>query len=123
MQNTIVNFIIKCIEEYYLSAALKLGIKDSSTGSITFIQRFGSALNLKYHLHLINIDGVYFYNSVGKLEHRNIPTPSKDELDYVISNIVNKLIMYLKSLGLAFDRPNREDLSNLNEKKLNYILT
>ena len=31
------------------------------TGSVTFIQRFGSALNLNIHLHMLVLDGAYTF--------------------------------------------------------------
>jgi len=33
--------------------------KEAATGAVTLIQRFGSALNLNIHLHLLCLDGVY----------------------------------------------------------------
>ena len=34
-------------------------LKDGSTGAVTLIQRFGSALNLNIHFHLLFLDGIY----------------------------------------------------------------
>ena len=39
--------------------AREYGIPNGKCGSVTFIQRFGSALNLTPHFHLIALDGVY----------------------------------------------------------------
>jgi hypothetical protein len=36
-----------------------LGIRKASCGSVTYIQRFGSALNLTSHFHTLVLDGVY----------------------------------------------------------------
>ena len=36
-------------------------IKDGATGAVTLIQRFGSALNLNIHFHLLCLDGTYMY--------------------------------------------------------------
>ena len=35
------------------------GIPRGQCGAVTFIQRFGSALNLTPHLHMLTLDGVY----------------------------------------------------------------
>ena len=35
--------------------------KDGATGAVTLIQRFGSALNLNIHFHILFLDGVYVY--------------------------------------------------------------
>jgi len=39
----------------------KAGYKKSTahTGAVTLIQRFGSALNLNIHFHMLFLDGVY----------------------------------------------------------------
>lgn len=39
--------------------------KMAHTGSVTLIQRFGSALNLNIHFHMLFLDGVYIDNSKG----------------------------------------------------------
>ena len=36
-------------------------LKDGATGAVTLIQRFGSALNLNIHFHILFLDGVYVY--------------------------------------------------------------
>jgi len=35
------------------------------TGAVTLIQRFGSALNLNIHFHMLFLDGVYTSDSSG----------------------------------------------------------
>jgi len=37
--------------------------KTAQTGAVTFMQRFGSALNLNIHFHMTFLDGVYIKNS------------------------------------------------------------
>lgn len=38
-----------------------LQLKDGATGAVTLIQRFGSALNLNIHFHILFLDGAYVY--------------------------------------------------------------
>jgi len=48
-------------------------------GSVTFIQRAGSALNLNVHFHLLALDGVYAHHGWDNLwffthcQHRTMP--------------------------------------------------
>ncbi|MFW7379341.1 MAG: transposase zinc-binding domain-containing protein [Oligoflexus sp.] len=44
---------------YYTRIAKSKGIENLLQGSITFIQRFGSACNFNTHFHLIALEGVY----------------------------------------------------------------
>jgi len=37
------------------------------TGAVTLIQRFGSALNLNVHFHILALDGVYAEDAYGKM--------------------------------------------------------
>lgn len=39
--------------------------RGAKSGIITLIQRFGSALNLNIHLHMIVLDGVYTFDDAG----------------------------------------------------------
>ena len=46
------------------------GLGPSQTGAITFVQRFGSSLNLNVHLHVVVLDGVFVRDAT---EHPVIP--------------------------------------------------
>ena len=37
----------------------------AQTGAVTLIQRFGSALNLNIHFHMLYLDGVYTEDNYG----------------------------------------------------------
>ena len=54
----------------------KAGLTRASavTGAVTLIQRFGSALNLNVHFHLLVLDGVYRREGEGRL--RFVPVPA-----------------------------------------------
>jgi Putative transposase len=47
------------IHRYCIAKATAAGITEVTPGSVAFTQRWGSALNLNPHLHIISIDGVY----------------------------------------------------------------
>ena len=44
--------------------------RSARTGAVTIIQRFGSALNLNIHFHMLFLDGVYIEHSDGSLRFR-----------------------------------------------------
>ena len=51
------------------------------TGAVTLIQRFGSALNLNIHFHMLFLDGVYIGGSNGRpLRFQRVWAPTNDEL-------------------------------------------
>jgi Putative transposase len=53
----------------------------SQTGAITLIQRFGSALNLNIHFHMLFLDGVYISGKNGtSARFRWVKAPTHDEV-------------------------------------------
>ena len=55
--------------------------KTSQTGAVTLIQRFGSALNLSIHFHMLYEDSVYAENAHGKTCFYRISAPTKLQLN------------------------------------------
>jgi hypothetical protein len=53
------NIVTRMVRSYYLHQAEGRGIENAKTGGMTFVQRFGGALNLNPHLHILMIEGVY----------------------------------------------------------------
>ena len=51
--------IIRAIETDLIHRAGPTRASGAQTGVVTLVQRFGSALNLNIHLHMIALDGVY----------------------------------------------------------------
>src|SRR5215813_1948993 len=58
---TVHTIIRSTIAQYYVNQAVQGGVERSQVypGSVTFIQRFGSALNLNVHYHLLFLEGVF----------------------------------------------------------------
>ena len=66
-------------------------------GAVTLIQRFGSALNLNIHFHMLFLDGVY----VGEGEQfRWVKAPTSVELTQLTHTIAHRLGRYLERQGL-----------------------
>src|SRR5690606_39792072 len=49
------------------------GIARSQGGAVTFVQRFGDALNLNVHFHSLVLDGVYARTPEGRLRFYVLP--------------------------------------------------
>jgi len=54
--------------------------KAARTGAVTLIQRFGSALNLNIHFHMLFLDGVYVDRLDGSARFRWVSSPTIQEL-------------------------------------------
>ena len=59
LTNMVHQLVSARITHYYVHAAEERGIKEPQHGGVTFVQRFGSALNLNIHLHTVAIEGVF----------------------------------------------------------------
>ena len=58
----------------------------AQTGAVTLIQRFGSALNLNIHFHMLFLDGVY-EDTGGGLRFRRVPPPTVAAFEKLVHDI------------------------------------
>ena len=63
-------------------AGLRVGA-GARTGAVTLIQRFGSALNLNPHLHMLFVDGAYAFDDEAPRFHR-VAAPTQAELQRLL---------------------------------------
>src|SRR5690606_21424052 len=80
----------------------KAGLTRASgvTGAVTLIQRFGSALNLNVHFHLLVLDGVYRREGEGRLRFGPVPAPTSAELNRLVQRIAERIGRSLERSGL-----------------------
>jgi hypothetical protein len=55
----VLKIFIRAVLSYYRRRAREHGVLGGRSGSVTFVQRFGSAANLNLHAHTIVLDGVF----------------------------------------------------------------
>jgi len=91
------------IGQYYVNQAVKDGTERSQVhpGSVTFIQRFGSALQLNLHFHVIGLEGVYLDRSAAGHKPRFVTAepPTDADIASVIQKISRRVIRLLRRLG------------------------
>lgn len=66
MMGRVLGIVYRCIATHLIKKA-GFSRKTARTGAVTLIQRFGSALNLNIHFHMLFIDGVYIEHPDGAL--------------------------------------------------------
>ena len=82
----------------------KAGLKKpmAQTGAVILVQRFGSALNLNIHFHMIFLDGVYTGGSNGlPIWFRQVKAPNRAELTRLTHTIAQRVGRYLERQGLV----------------------
>ena len=72
---------------------------DGEPGILTFVQRFGSALNLNIHFHMIVVEGVFVEKSTGRVKFYDILSPTDGEICDLVTHISNKMIKLLRKRG------------------------
>jgi hypothetical protein len=102
----------------------------AATGAVTLIQRFGSALNLNVHFHLLVLDGVYRREGEGRLRFVPVPTRSPAELQGLVQRIAERLGRSLERAGtitrdienanLAFDPGEEATINGLLGASITY---
>ena len=74
--------------------------KTAQTGAVTLIQRFGSALNLNVHFHMLFLDGVYTETKYGKTRFQRTNAPDQQELIDLVHTISRRVAGFLEREGI-----------------------
>jgi len=73
--------------------------KQAKTGTVTYIQRFGSALNLNIHFHMLFLEGVVKIEQ-GQTKFKRVKAPSHSDMERLINTISHRIAQYLEKVGL-----------------------
>ena len=77
--------------------------KKERSGSVCCVGRFGGALNLNVHFHLLQIEGVYEEKSTGFSKFRKIRAPSNQEIEELVSQLSKRTVKLLRKEGYLSD--------------------
>jgi hypothetical protein len=72
----------------------------SQCGAVTFVQRFGDALNANPHFHCIALDGIYAAGGDGRPEFHQLPAPENEEVLDLTTLVAERVQSLLKRRGL-----------------------
>jgi len=73
----------------------------AQAGAVTLIQRFGGAVNLNIHFHMLFLDGVYIDSANRSCTRfRRVRAPRRDELTQLTHIIAQRVARYLERQGL-----------------------
>src|SRR5262245_19386222 len=100
---TVHTIIRTTIGQYYVHQAVTRGVPRDQVqpGSVTFLQRFGSALNLNLHFHCIFMEGVYLDRTAAGRKPRFVTAepPSDADITTILQKISHRVIRKLRRLG------------------------
>lgn len=106
VMSKVLSIVYRTIASHLIRQA-KLTRATAQTGAVTLIQRFGSALNLNVHLHMLILDGVYATGSDAAQAplFRRAPAPTATQLQYLLERISQRIGRYLERQGLLVRDP------------------
>ena len=73
--------------------------KQANTGAVTYIQRFGSALNLNIHFHMLFLEGV-ITQECGQSKFKCVKAPNHNDMESLVNVISHRIALYLEKAGL-----------------------
>jgi Putative transposase/Transposase zinc-binding domain len=97
----VLSLFIRIISNWIVKRARARGII-GKTGAVTFVQRFGGAINLNVHLHSLFLDGVY-YQDRGKLKFFRVLAPTDNDVAVLVQRIRDRVVRYLTKKGYGVD--------------------
>ena len=80
-----------------------LGIRRGLCGSVTFIQRFGSALNLTPHFHTLVLDGVYPGTASEPGPFAPLPPPETEDVARVLAGTARRALRRFERKGITME--------------------
>ena len=76
------------LNAFYRDQARGLGYDDGRAGGVTFVQRFGSSLNLNVHTHVLMLDGVYVTDpDSAQPTFVAVDPPTDDQVQHLIEQV------------------------------------
>jgi ribosomal protein S27E len=89
-------------------------------GAVTLIQRFGSALNLNVHLHMLVLDGAYTFSGQRPTFQR-ARRPNNNELNQLLDTLSRRIVRLLERRGLLMADPEHPSLDLLPDSSLDHL--
>ncbi len=100
IMSKVLGIVYRCIATHLIKKA-GFSCTTARTGAVTLIQRFGSALNLNVHFHILFLDGVYADSATGSsLRFRWVKAPTSAELTHLTHTIARRVGRSLERQGL-----------------------
>jgi hypothetical protein len=96
----VMGIIQRAISTHIVSKA-EFSNKQAKTGAVTLIQRFGSALNLNIHFHMLFLESTISQNTWGGATFTRIKAPSHDDMAALVNIISQRIARYLEKVGLV----------------------
>jgi hypothetical protein len=109
----VLGIVYRCIAGHLMGKA-RFARRSAHTGAVTFVQRFGSALNLNIHFHMLFLDVVY--RDGHPLRFEPLPAPSPEELQALVEQIAAQIGRALERRGVLVREGEQAYLARVGRK-------
>ena len=92
----VLGVFLRVVRRWYRERGRALGLAECRGGSVTFAQRFGSALNLNPHFHSLALDGVF--NARNNAFHP-APELTDDDVKRIVKAVASRVLRLLERRG------------------------
>ena len=96
---TVLAIFIRAVTGFQREKAKQAGFKNGESGSVTLVQRFGGSANLNIHFHTLMMEGVYREEEDGKAIFHELPAPTNEEIQALLTKIQMRVVRALLRLG------------------------
>jgi hypothetical protein len=93
----VLGVFLRVVRGWYRTQGRQLGLAECRGGSVTFAQRFGSALNLNQHFHSLALDGVF--NARTNVFHP-APELADDDVKEIVKTVAARVLGLLERRGV-----------------------
>ena len=97
--SAVLGVFLRVVGRWYRRQAQAAGFAKVRCGSVTFVQRFGSSLNVNPHVHVLMLDGVYIDGDEGP---QFVPAPplTDDDVQQIVQTSARRIIRLCMKRGL-----------------------
>lgn len=86
----VLRLFIRRVFAYLRCRARKMGIADGRCASVTFVHRFGSAINVNIHFHAVIADGVFDLRPDGSVRFVPVLSPTDDDVARLCTQLARR---------------------------------
>lgn len=112
VMSRVLTIVHRVISTFLIKRAGMTVRSGAQSGAVTLIQRFGSALNLNLHFHMLYLNGVY--DSKGYFWP--VKPPTTEDLDKITHMIATRVSRYLERVGYLYRDAESEYLDLIPEE-------
>jgi hypothetical protein len=104
----VLGLFVRALFAFQRRTARRLGVARPLTGAVAFVQRFGSALQLTPHLHVLVPEAVFEEVGESALRLHPLPPPTDAEVERLAITVARRALCLLQArrlLGSKEEQP------------------